>query len=170
MKELGTVKLNDLSEKEILKAVIEDGRYIQFIDNLSEAVQIEAVKQDGYSIRYIDNPSETVQIEAVKQDGYSIKFIDNPSETFQIEAVKQNGCSIKYIDNPSEQVKNNVDVIETSHRPIYVNKLDPNDIKFSIGCQKNITKDFFIWRIYNMDGGLEVNPYRQEYLDVLERY
>ena len=47
---------------------------------------------------------------------------------------------------------------------------EDDEILYSIGCQNNITKDYFIWRIYNIDGGLEENPHRQEYLDIINRY
>ena len=47
---------------------------------------------------------------------------------------------------------------------------EDKDPLFSIGCQHNISKEYFIWRIHNTDYGLEENPYRQEYLDILERY
>ena len=40
---------------------------------------------------------------------------------------------------------------------------------FSIGCQNNITKEEFVKRIYETDGGLESNPHRQEYLDFLNK-
>ena len=61
-------------------------------------------------------------------------------------------------------------MIETSHRTVYVLHEPNKEPLFSIGCQKNISKEYFIWRIYNTDNGLEENPYRQEYLDIIERY
>ena len=41
---------------------------------------------------------------------------------------------------------------------------------FFVGCQKAITKEEFINRIYNEDGGLEENPHRQLYLDFLDNF
>ena len=153
-----------------LKTVKEDGYAIQFINNPSEQVQLEAVKQNGYVIYYINNPSEEVQLEAIRQDGTTIQYIDNPSEQLQLEALKENVRAIKYIDNPSSYIKSIVDVIETSNRNVYVLHEPNKEPLFSIGCQYNITKDYFIWRICNLDGGLEENPHRQEYLDIINRY
>ena len=88
----------------------------------------------------------------------------------QLEAVRDDGCSIEVIDNPSDYIKSVLDVLEASHRKVYVLHEEGKDPLFSIGCQCNITKEYFIWRIYTMDGGLKENPHRQEYLDVIERY
>ncbi|MDI3075250.1 hypothetical protein QJL41_11950 [Clostridioides difficile] len=42
---------------------------------------------------------------------------------------------------------------------------------FTIGCQINITKETFIYRIYNEGGGFDsekgINVHRQSYLDFL---
>ena len=135
-----------------------------------EKFQLEAVSQDGFSIEYIKNPSEEIKLEAVRDSGYAIEYIDNPSEQLQLEAVRQNGNAIKYIDNPSSYIKSLIDIIETSYRDIYILHEPNKEPLFSIGCQCNITKDYLIWRIYNLNGGLEENPHRQEYLDVIERY
>ena len=97
-------------------------------------------------------------------------LLNNIEEKIQLESVRQNGYVIEYIDNPSSYIKSIIDVIETSHRTICVLHEPNKDPLFSIGCQKNISKDYFIWRIYNMDGGLEENPHRQEYLDIINRY
>ena len=153
-----------------LKAVKQYGCSIEYIDNPSEKVQLEAVRQDGRSIQYIDNPSEEIILEALREDGHAIKYIDNPSEEVQLEAVRKNGYYILYIKNPSSYIKSIVDVIETSHRTIYVLHEPNKEPLFSIGCQKNITKEYFIERIYTMDGGLKENPHRQEYLDIINRY
>ena len=190
--ERGPISLNEMGEQIQLIAVRQNGSVIQFINNPSLEVQLEAVRQDGCVIIYIDNPSEEVKLEAVRQSGHAIKYIDNPSEKVQLEAVRQIGEVIQYIYNPSEQIqleavrqdvhniqyiknpsdyiKSIVDVFKTSHRPIYVLHEPNKEPLFSIGCQKNINKDYFIWRIYNDNNGLEKHPYRQEYLDIINRY
>ena len=51
--------------------------------------------------------------------------------------------------------------------------LKDGKILYNIGCQNEITKEVFIDRIYNEDGGIEKHPYRVEYLkiiDVIESY
>lgn len=45
---------------------------------------------------------------------------------------------------------------------------EDNKILYSIGYQENLTKEEFIDRIHNEDGGLEKNPYREEYLRLIE--
>ena len=158
------------SEQVQLEAVKQCGYFMKFIDNPSEQVQLEAVKQNGYAIRYIDNPSEEVKLEAIKQNGCSIRYIDNPSEQLQLEAVRQDGYNIEFIDNPSSYIKSVLDVIETSSRKVYVLHEEGKEPLFSVGCQCNISKEYFIKRIYNLDGGLKENPHRQEYLDIINRY
>ena len=44
---------------------------------------------------------------------------------------------------------------------------EDDEILYTIGCQENITKEVFLDRIYNEDGGLEENPYRKEYLKLI---
>ena len=153
-----------------LETVRRDGFSIRYLDNPSEEVQLEAVKQEAYAIEYIKNPSEELQLEAVRQNWHAIQYIVNPSEQVQLEAIRQNGYSINFIKNPSDYIKSVLDIIRTFHRDIYILHEPDKEPLFTIGCQKNISKDYFIWRIYNMDGGLEENPYRQEYLDIIERY
>ena len=147
-----------------------DKKELKLLNNMSEQEQLEAVRREGTDIQYINNPSEKVQLEAVRENGYSIKYIDNPSERVQLEAVRSNGLAIQYINNPSKYIKSIIDVIETSRRCIYVLHEPNKEPLFTIGCQRNITKETFIQRIYEKDGGLEQNPHRQEYLDILNRY
>ena len=87
-----------------------------------------------------------------------------------MEAIREDVFNIEYIDEPLDYINSIVDVLETSHRPIYVLHEEGKEPLFSIGCQKNITKEYFMKRIYNTKGGLEENPYRQEYLDIINRY
>ena len=192
MKEEGVIKINELSrdiQKEILKghgiairfinnpdkelqiiAAKANGHAIRFINNPDKDVQLEAVKQNGRSIRFINNPDKELQLEAVKKDGRSIRFINNPDKDVQLEAIKENGANISYIKNPDKEVLDRIEIYETSFRTIYAFRDDDGKYKFSLGCQNNISKENFIWRIYNLDGGLEKKPHRQEYLNILKRY
>ena len=135
-----------------------------------ERFQLEAVRQDGCAIRYISNPSLKIQLEAIKRNGCAIEFIKNPSEEVQLAAVRENEYALRYINNPTDYIKHITDVLETSYRFIYVLHEEGKEPLFSVGCQCNISKEYFKWRIYNMDGGLEEHPYRQEYLDIINRY
>ena len=44
---------------------------------------------------------------------------------------------------------------------------EDNEILYSIGCQENITKEQFLNRIYNENGGLKGNSHREEYLRLI---
>ena len=44
---------------------------------------------------------------------------------------------------------------------------EDNEILYTIGCQNNITKEQFLDRIYNKNGGLKENPHREEYLKLI---
>ena len=121
-------------------------------------------------LKLLNNMSEQEQLEAVSKNGLLIQYINNPSEDVQLKAVREDAYSIEYINNPSEYIKSIIDIIKTSKRHIYVLHEPNKEPLFTIGCQYNITKETFIDRIYNTNGGLEQNPHRQEYLDILNRY
>ncbi len=61
-------------------------------------------------------------------------------------------------------------VIKRESHNVIVYKMRDGTHRFSIRCQAMITKEVFISRIHNTDGGLERNPHRQDYLDLLEKY
>jgi len=46
--------------------------------------------------------------------------------------------------------------------------LKNGNILYNVGCQKEITKEEFIDRIHNEDGGLRLNPHRESYLDIIK--
>ena len=46
--------------------------------------------------------------------------------------------------------------------------LKEGNILYNVGCQEEITKEEFIDRIYNDDGGIEKHPYRKEYLKIID--
>lgn len=62
----------------------------------------------------------------------------------------------KYIDIPNPQGR------------IVTGILKNGKILFNIGCQKEISEEVFVDRIYNEDGGIEEHPYRKEYLKIIE--
>lgn len=72
--------------------------------------------------------------------------------------------------NPTNKIKEVLDIYDCRYRKLYVSKLGNDECRFSIGCQANITKEQFLDRIYNEKGGLEKNPRRQKYLDILKNY
>ena len=137
---------------------------------MSRDIQKEILKGHGIAIRFINNPDKELQIIAAKENGHAIRFINNPDKDVQLEAIKENGANISYIKNPDKEVLDRIEIYETSFRTIYTFRDDDGKYKFSLGCQNNISKENFIWRIYNLDGGLEKKPHRQEYLNILKRY
>lgn len=143
---------------------------IRYITNPSEELKKIAIQRDCSVIKYMKNPSYEIQLEAIKQHSWAIEFIKNPHEEIQLEVVKQNCKFIECIDNPCNKIKEMFDIYDCKYRNLYVLKLDNGEYRFTIGCQDNMTKEEFLDRIYNNNGGLENNPYRQEYLDILERY
>ena len=44
---------------------------------------------------------------------------------------------------------------------------EEGEILYSIGCQENMTKEVFLDRIHNEDGGLKGNSHREEYLKLI---
>ena len=63
--------------------------------------------------------------------------------------------------------------INNTEGRIVTGVLKDGKILYNIGCQNEITKEVFVDRIYNEDGGIKKHPYRKEYLkiiDVIESY
>jgi len=46
--------------------------------------------------------------------------------------------------------------------------LKNGNILYNVGCQEEISKEEFIDRIYNTNGGIELNPHRENYLDIID--
>ena len=129
----------------------------------------EEIKFDD-GIKFVVNKSIHAIPNPPQKEPLKVTYINNPSEEVQLEALRRSGIAIKYIENPSEYIKSIIDIIETSKRTVYVLHEPNKKPLFTIGCQYNITKEYFIRRIYEEDGGLDENPHRQEYLDILNRY
>ena len=99
------MSINNLSEKDQMESVSENGHNIRSIENPSEAVQLEAVREDGYALRHIDKPSDSVIKQALESNGWAIQFIENPTEEMQKIAVIEDPSSIQYIKNPTEEIE-----------------------------------------------------------------
>ena len=57
---------------------------------------------------------------------------------------------------------------QCQHRVLTAVLTETDEILYSIGCQIEITKETFLDRIQNENGGLNKNPHRHEYLIVME--
>ena len=65
------------------------------------------------------------------------------------------------------KVEKYIDIANPKGR-IVTGILKNGEILFNVGCQQEITKETFIDRIYNEDGGIEKHPYRKEYLKIID--
>ena len=64
------------------------------------------------------------------------------------------------------RVDNFIDIKNKKGRMV-TGVLKEGKVLFNVGCQHEITKETFIDRIYNEDGGIEKHPYRKEYLKII---
>ena len=61
-----------------------------------------------------------------------------------------------------------IEIINPLQGRIVTGVLKEDRVLFNVGCQDEITKEVFIDRIYNKDGGIEKNPHRKEYLKIID--
>ena len=121
-------------------------------------------------------------LEMIKKNGMNLSYVIEQTEEICLEAVKQNGIALQFVDEHLLSYKDGyyyMDGIENKrmyickNRKLIVNIMDDETL-FSIGCQVRISKEQFIDRIYNKDGGFDlekgINVHRQEYLDILKNY
>ena len=130
---------------------------------------LEEVKRNGINLCFIKEQTPEICLAAVNQNGGALIFVKEQTPEICLAAVSDRGDSLEYAQggmlNKDEHYifkKNNI-------RKVYVNKID-NKWLLTVGYQNNITKDEFIDRIYNTDGGLKENPHRHEYLNFLEKF
>lgn len=105
----------------------------------------------------------------------SYTYDSNIVDSFITKAIIKNNANIKYRRITGEITIPFKDIFQHQCRKRLLTAILTEDdrILYSIGCQENITKEEFIDRIYNEDGGLEKNPHRKEYLrliPVIETY
>lgn len=55
-------------------------------------------------------------------------------------------------------------------RTVTALEIKPELWVFNVGCQREISKEEFISRIFNEDGGVEANPHREFYLKILQLF
>ena len=61
-----------------------------------------------------------------------------------------------------------IDIANPQQGRIVTGVLKNGKILYNVGCQNEITKETFVNRIYNEDGGIERNPHREEYLKIID--
>ncbi|ENY8692526.1 hypothetical protein QMM46_08095 [Clostridioides difficile] len=104
------------------------------------------------SLYWVNNQTYKICIEAVKQDRFALEYVrDKNLNELGIKILKEQGKARGII-----AIKENGEWL------------------FTVGCQKNISKEKFIHRIYTENGGFDpekgINVHRQVYLDFLKEF
>ena len=55
--------------------------------NLTGKEALETVKQNGYALRYVNNQTEQICLEAIRQNGYALRYVN--SDIFRKEQEKE---------------------------------------------------------------------------------
>ncbi|ENY8693094.1 TPA: DUF4116 domain-containing protein [Clostridioides difficile] len=179
-------------------AVMRDGVALKHVKEQTSRICIEAVRQTGSALRYVKNQTKEICLIAVKENPYSIVYMKNQTPELCLIAVKQNGLALKFIIEQTDEIcrealkQNKYAIRYVKDKDKYEKIFDIRYLKkqkdvneviaikengkwlFTIGCQRNITKDEFIRRIYNKGGGFDlkkgINVHRKIYLDFLNRF
>ncbi|NJA72332.1 DUF4116 domain-containing protein [Clostridioides difficile] len=174
------------TEEICIEAVKQNGSSLQYVNKQTPKLCLEAVKQNGSALDYVNwielkgkfskEQLYEICIEAVKQNGLAIQYIEEQTDEICREALKQNICAIKYVNAKEKYLDEfGVKYLEKQGkaREVFAVKRY-NKWLFTVGCQNNITKEKFINRIYNTDGGFDkekgVNVHRQTYVDFLKEF
>ena len=109
-----------------------------------------------------DNPFECFPKEFINDESFLKEMIDTDWTLMEYVPekymTKENAYKVLQKDtylymNIDEEILKELsdvfEIIKTSHRDVYVIKLENGEYRFSIGCQINITKDEFINKIHH---------------------
>lgn len=130
---------------------------------------LRGCEKNPVAIKYVKNQAEEVCLEAVKKCGYSIIYIKKQTLNICLEALRYDGTLLDYVNEGIVDKSKHYIYKNQGIKDVYVNKINGNWL-FSVGCQSNMTKEDFIKRIYNDNGGLVHNPHRQIYIDFLSKF
>lgn len=72
--------------------------------NMSRKEIIEKIKENGFFIENIEDPDEELQLLAIENNAFCIRKISNPTEKVQIQAVDSFISCFKYIKRPCQDV------------------------------------------------------------------
>ena len=150
-----------------LEAIKKNSDALEYVKEQTEKICLEAIKENGFALKFVKNQTEEICLEAVKQIGFVLKFVKNQTKQICLVAIKQNQNSFKYCKIPIDT--QDIKVFICKNRNLLCELINGEWV-FSIGCQERISKKTFLDRIYNKDGGLDFNPHRQEYLDILQQF
>ncbi|WP_227865670.1 hypothetical protein [Clostridioides sp. ZZV14-6045] len=121
---------------------------------------IEALRRDGLSLKNIrwnelslsEKQIFNLYIIAVRQNGLALEFIENQIDEICIEALKQNELAIRYVKDKEKYLKEfGIKYLEKqgNAREVFAVKRC-NIWLFTIGCQRNITKEEFIMKMVDL--------------------
>ncbi|MGC8308762.1 DUF4116 domain-containing protein [Clostridioides difficile] len=181
-----------------LKAVNEDGNALEYIEEQTEEICLIAVKQNGLALEYVKEQTEEICIEAVREYYLSLEFVIEQTPKICMEAVGHDGLAIQFVENQTEEIcrealKQDKDAIKyVIDKEKYLEEFNIKYLKeqgnaseviaiekdgewlFTVGCQKDIDLEEFIYRIYNTDGGFDpekkINTHRKRYLKFLKSF
>ncbi|MCC0726694.1 DUF4116 domain-containing protein [Clostridioides sp. ZZV14-6045] len=178
--------VKEKTEEICIEAVKQNGRALKYVNNQTDEICIEAVKKNGSNLYCVKNQTPEICIEAIRQKGWALmdvkwgelegKFSKEQLDEICVYALKQDKHLIKYIRNKEEyEDMFNIKYLKEQGNASEVFAVKENGIwLFTVGCQENITKETFIYRIYNTDGGFDlekgINVHRQIYLDFLKEF
>jgi hypothetical protein len=66
--------------------------------NLTGKEALEAVKNNGYALQFVNTQTPEICLEAVKQNGYALQFVKIQTPEICLAAVKQDGGALKYVN------------------------------------------------------------------------
>ncbi|HBG4630854.1 TPA: DUF4116 domain-containing protein [Clostridioides difficile] len=161
-----------------IKAVRNNGIALQYVKEQTEELCILAVKQDYSALQYVKKQTPEICIKALKKNEFALQYVkwdilsEEQIDEICREALKHDRCLIRYIKDKDIF---NIKYLEAQGKASEVIAIkEDGEWLFTVGCQRNITKEEFIYRIYNENGGFdlekEINVHRQVYLDFLEQF
>ncbi|MDI2978112.1 DUF4116 domain-containing protein [Clostridioides difficile] len=183
-----------------IKAVRNNGIALQYVKEQTPEMCKEAVKNREFALMYVKEQTEELCILAVKQDYSALQYVKKQTPEICIKALKKNEFALQYVkwDILSEEQIDEICREALKHDRCLIRYIKDKDIfnikyleekgdaseviaikedgewLFTVGCQRNITKETFIDRIYNTDGGFDlekgINVHRQVYLDFLKEF
>jgi hypothetical protein len=66
--------------------------------NLTGKEALEAVKQNGHALQYVKIQTPEICLEALRQNGYALQFVNTQTPEICLEAVREEGYALKYVN------------------------------------------------------------------------
>lgn len=94
----------NLSGKEALEAVKQDGYNLRYVQEQTPEICLEAVKQDGYALRYVREQTPEICFAAVKRNGTALQYVHEQTPILCLEAVRQGGYNLQYVHEQTPEL------------------------------------------------------------------